>query len=309
MEIKEIDYENFGKCVLVTNGIIDAVVTIDLGPRIIRFGFCGGENLFYNDSERIYKIPTGNSGGANESGGTFYYYGGHRLWLSPERSLKTVLPDNEAVVYSVLPDGVRFSKPKQKGPNFQTGFEIIMSEDAADIMVVHTAKNLTKETQPCGLWPVTMLSGDGIVVLPQNTDSGNVYRPNRTLVLWPGTDVRDERMFFGNRYLTIQKTSDNDKALRVGCNNVLGWAAFIGPHNTFMKRYVHGVQAVYPDFGSSCEVGLQKDFTEIQSLSPMYRVEPGQEIKHVENLSVYQTRNSIDPKDEEGIAKYIENLK
>jgi hypothetical protein len=309
VEIKEIDYENFGNCVLITNGIIDVVVTIDFGPRIIRFGFSGKENLFYNDVERLYKIPVEAPDTTDERCRMFYYYGGHRLWLSPERSAKTVLPDNDAVVYSILPDGVRFLQPKQKTSNIQTGFEIIMGEDAADIMVVHTAKNCSKEPQPCGLWPITMLEGDGVVILPQNTDTNNAFRPNRTLVFWPGTDVRDERIFCGNRYLTLRKTSENDKPLKIGCNNVFGWAAFIGPHYTFMKRYVHNVQAVYPDFGSSCEVSLEKDFTEIQSLSPMYRIEPGQGIKHVENFSVFQTRNSVDPKSEDGIAKYIENLK
>ncbi len=79
MEIKEIDYENFGHCVLITNGIIDAVVTVDFGPRIIRFGFSEMENLFYCDSERDYKIPPENSDGGDESNQTFYYYGGHRF--------------------------------------------------------------------------------------------------------------------------------------------------------------------------------------------------------------------------------------
>ena len=306
MELKEIDYENFGHCVLITNGIIDAVVTVDFGPRIIRFGFSNMENLFYCDSERAYHIP---AEGAEKDNGTFYYYGGHRLWLSPGHFSKTVFPDNDAVVYSILPDGVRFLQPKWKEIGFQAGLEIIMSEDAADIMVVHMAKNLTKEAQPCGLWPITMLAGDGVAILPQNTDAGNPFRPNRTIVYWPETDIRDKRIFCGNHYLTLQRTLENDKPMKIGCNNVLGWAAFVGQHYTFMKRYVHSVQAVYPDFGCSCEICLQKDFTEIQSLSPMYRVEPGQEIKHVENLSVYRTYNSVDPKDEAGIQRYIENLK
>lgn len=309
LEIKEIDFENFGKCVKISNGIIDVVVTVDFGPRIISFGFSGKENLFYQDTERKYKIPISNPDITDETEPTFYFYGGHRLWLSPERSAKTIYPDNAPIVYSVLPDGVCFSQPKQKATNIQAGFEIIMGEDAADIMVVHTAKNCSKEPQACGLWPITMLSGDGLIILPQNTDNNNFYRPNRTLVFWPNTDIRDERIYYGNRFVTIRQTGKNETPLRIGSNNVFGWAAFAGHNYTFMKRYVHSSQAVYPDFGSSCEISLQKDFVEMQSLSPMYRVEPGQGIKHVENLSVFQTRNSVNPEDENGIAKYIENLK
>lgn len=309
MEIKEIDYENFGKCVKISNGIIDVVVTIDFGPRIISFGFSGNENLFYNDIDRKHTISIDNPELTGENDNVFYYYGGHRLWLSPERSSKTIYPDNAPVVYSILPDGVSFTQPKQKTTNIQAGFEIIMGEDAADIMVVHTAKNYSKEPQACGLWPITMLKGDGLIVLPQNTDTNNSYRPNRTLVYWPGTDIRDERIFYSNRFVTIKHKHDNAKPLKIGTNNVFGWAAYVGHNYTFMKRYVHSSQAVYPDFGSSCEINIQQDFIELQSLSPMYRIEPGQGIKHVENLSVFHTRNSVDPEDEDGIARYIDNLK
>lgn len=309
MEIKEIDFESFGKCVKISNGIIDVIVTIDFGPRIISFGFSGSENLFYVDADQKYKIAVENQNLSDEHDHTFYYYGGHRLWLSPERSAKTIYPDNVPVVYSILPDGVSFVQPKQKTTCIQAGFEIIMGEDAADIMVVHTAKNCSKETKPCGLWPITMLKGNGLVILPQNTDNNNSYRPNRALVYWPGTDICDERIFYGNRFVTVRHDQKDDRPLKIGINNVFGWAAYVRHNYTFMKRYVHSSQAVYPDFGSSCEIGLQKDFIELQSLSPMYRIEPGQGIKHVENLSVFQTRNSVDPKDESGIARYIENLK
>lgn len=292
----------------MTNGIIDVTVTVDFGPRIIGFGFSGMESVFYRDPERTCRISLDGPDDADERSRTFYYYGGHRLWLGPGRSTKAVPPDNDTVVYSILPDGVRFLQPKQKATGFQAGFEVVMGEDAADIMVVHTAKNLSKETQPCGLWPITMLAGEGVVILPQNTDTGTPLRPNRTLVLWPETDIRDERIFCGNRYVTLRKTAGG-KVLKIGCNDVLGWAAFVGPRFTFMKRFVHSPQAVYPDFGSSCEVCFQNDFTEIQSLSPMYRVEPGQEIRHVENLSLYRTHSSVDPKDEDGIAGYIDKLK
>lgn len=309
MEIKEIDYENFGKCVLLTNGVIDAIVTIDFGPRIIYFGFCGKENIFYVDSDRSYRILCENAEDKTDLQQMFCYYGGHRLWLSTERSARTIIPDNSPVVYSILSDSVRFTASRSKNAIFQTGFEIFISEDTADIMVSHTVKNISREAQPCGLWPITMLEGNGVVVLPQNSDTSDDFRPNRALVLWPGTELQDDRIFIGNRFLTIRKETENSAPLKIGCNNVFGWAAFVGQRYTFLKRYVHDVQAVYPDFGSSCEIALQKDYTEIQSMSPMYRVEPGQEIKHVEDLSIHLTSNCLDAKDEDAVLKYMENLK
>ena len=306
LEVKEINYQCFGKCVKISNGIIDAIVTINLGPRIVFFGLTGEENIFYEDSNRAYRITTEVQTTGNDT--TFYYYGGHRLWLSTERSAKSGLPDNEPVVYSVLSDSVRFIPPKQDASAFQTGMEIVMGEGAADTMIVHTAKNCSKEVQTCGISAITMLSGDGLLILPQNTEDDITFRPNRSIVLWPGTDIRDERLHLGNRYLSVRQETGCSKLLKVGSNNILGWAAFVGRKYTFLKRYVHNPQAVYPDFGSSCEFSLHPDFAEIQSLSPVYRVEPGMGIKHVENLSIFRTHTCVDPEDEDGIERYINNL-
>lgn len=306
MEINEIEDENFGKCVKISNGIIDAVVSIDFGPRILFFGFTGEANVFYTDPSRRCKIPLDPVSGQPE---TFYYYGGHRLWFSRERSVKTILPDNEPVVYSILPDSVRFLPPRPKWSDFQVGFDIIMGEDASDIMVVHTAKNCSREVRTCSLWPITMLSGNGLLILPQNVEEDSPFLPNRTVVYWPGTDIRDSRIFYGNRYLTVARAAGSEKALKIGCNNALGWSAFVGEKYTFLKRYVHNPQAAYPDFGCSCELQIDEDYTEIQTLSPVYRVEPDQGIRHVENLSLFRTHCSVSPQDESGITQYIDNLK
>ncbi len=309
MEIKEIEFENYGKCVRITNGIISAVVTIGVGPRIISFGYCDGENLLYNDLERKYSVPAGKDVPFGENSSAFYYYGGHRLWLNPRRPGQSIYPDNSPVVYSVLPDGVSFQAPKQKTTDLQAGFEIIMGEDASDIMVVHTVKNCSKEPQACGLWAITMVRPDGVAILPQNTDGSDLGHPNRSVVFWPETNIRDGRVFFGNRFITIRHEAGNETPFKMGINNVPGWMAYVRHDFTIMKRYVHTPQAVYPDFGCSSEVRLRSDFAELQSLSPVYRIEPNARIKHVENLSIFHTPNSVDPTDEDGIAKYVENLK
>ncbi len=302
LKIQETEFENYGKCVRITNGILDVVVTIDFGPRIIFLGFSGHANVLYGDRERRYTLPR-----SKPENGTFYYYGGHRLWISPARA-SGFYPDNSPVVYSILSDSVSFLAPKQKTTEIQAGFEVMMGEDATDIMVIHTAKNCSKEARTFGLWPATMLPGGGVAVLPQNPDSSDALRPNRAVVLWPGTRIRDGRIFYGDRFLTVRHEAENGAPLKIGINNVLGWAAYVGREYTLMKRYVHNPQAAYPDFGSSCEICLKKDFAELESLSPLYRVEPGETIRHVENISLSHTRNCLNPTDEDDIAHYFETL-
>ena len=69
--VKEIEsFKEYGKCVSISNGVIEALVTIDLGPRIISFGYVGGTNFMSSDraAYEIRNIPI--SGARAELGKT-----------------------------------------------------------------------------------------------------------------------------------------------------------------------------------------------------------------------------------------------
>lgn len=83
--VREVNFKNFGKCIEISNGSIEALVTVDLGPRIIRFGFIGGENEFCDEVPVV--IDVGDD--------KFYLRGGHRLWHSPENMPRSYMPDNK----------------------------------------------------------------------------------------------------------------------------------------------------------------------------------------------------------------------
>lgn len=306
MKVKETDDPIYGKCVLITNNRIQAAVTVDVGPRIIDFGFCGDENLLYQDVEQKYKIPLSDTG--NGKAGFFHPYGGHRLWITPERSAAALSPDDSPVVYSILADGVSFTPPKRKTADIQLGFEIMMGEGASDIMIVHTAENCSKSVKACGLWPITMLKGGGLAIVPQSEDRSEPRRPNRAVIFWPGTDIRDRRITYGNRFIAIRHIKGESIPLKIGCNDVPGWVGYVGKKNTLVKRFVFNSQAAYPDFGCSCEVRLEPDFAEIDSFSPLYRMEPGEKIKYVENISIYHTEHAEIMDSEDGIDAYFNSL-
>jgi len=289
--------------------MIDIVVTIDCGPRIVRFGYIDEENVLYNDLERKYVNHDSSIADRYGKDSAFNCYGGHRVWLSPERMPETYYPDNEPVVYGILPEGVSFTPARQKRNEMQLSFEVIMSEGTTDIMVVHSAKNCSKERQTCALWAVTMMNGGGIELIPQNQDNNSMHLPNRIITAWPYTDMRDKRISITNKHLTIQHDGSCEDALKLGTNNVLGCAAYCNGGYTMVKRYVHNSQAQYPDFGCSYETYVCKDYVEMESLSPLYTIESGEGIRHVENLSLFKTNNCPFPTDEDAIDQYIANLK
>lgn len=307
-EVKEIQFENYGRCVQISNGLVDVVVTIEVGPRIVRLGFVNEENLLYNDLER--KLMNSDPSLAERYGkdSVFYSYGGHRVWLSPERMPETYYPDNDPVVYGVLPDGVTFTPGRQRRNEMQLGFEVMLGDGATDIMVVHTAKNLSKEKQTCALWAVTMLNGGGVEVIPQNRENGSGKAlPNRMLSVWPYTDLHDLRLTVSNRFVKIRHDPEMEAPLKIGLNNNLGWAAYHSGKYTIVKRFIHNTQAAYPDFGCSYETYVCGGYVEMQTLSPLYNIEPGEGIRHVENIALFKTESPL-PEDENLIDEYIEGL-
>ena len=199
MDLKEIDFENYGKCVQLSNGVIDLVVTIDCGPRIVRFGFIGNENILYNDLDRKFKVQNEFMDDYYSEGAACYFYGGHRLWLAPERMPESYFPDNDPVIYALLPDGVTFSSAKQKNNDVQTRLEIVMGDNTSDVMLVHSVKDVYKRqgmvrgkegsvtqipilTMPNDdvTHPVPDLTGyitEGQIVLDRALDNSGIYPP------------------------------------------------------------------------------------------------------------------------------------
>lgn len=308
-EVKEIQFENYGRCVQISNGLVDVVVTIEFGPRIVRFGFVNEPNVLYNDLNRKYVNRDPLLAERYGKDAAFYSYGGHRVWLSPERMPETYYPDNDPVVYGVQPDGVSFTPGRQKRNEMQLGFEVLLGDDATDIMVVHSAKNCSKEKQTCALWAVTMLPAGGVEVIPQNSlPCANPLSPNRVIAVWPVTDLKDPRISVSNRFITVRADPQRDDPLKIGTNDLAGWAAYRSNGFTLIKRYVHSSQAAYPDYGCSYETCVCGDYVEMQTLSPLYSIEPGEGIRHVENLSLFKTEESW-PEDDDAIDSYFADLK
>ena len=96
ISIKEVRYKNFGKCLFISNDLMEVLVTVDIGPRIIKCNLKGKENMMFEDVERNFSNDVSSMFGEEK---TWYTYGGHRIWLSPEGFPETYYPDNDKVLY------------------------------------------------------------------------------------------------------------------------------------------------------------------------------------------------------------------
>src|ERR1039458_8429636 len=55
VQIEKIDYKGWPNSYRVSNSEVELVVTGDVGPRVIRFGFVGGQNLLKEYPEQLGK--------------------------------------------------------------------------------------------------------------------------------------------------------------------------------------------------------------------------------------------------------------
>lgn len=53
MNLERVSYKGWENCLKLGNGKVELVVTTDVGPRILLFGFAGGQNLFKNYEEQM----------------------------------------------------------------------------------------------------------------------------------------------------------------------------------------------------------------------------------------------------------------
>jgi hypothetical protein len=94
--ISATEYAGWPHCYRLTNGEVEVVVTTDVGPRVIRCGFAGGQNLF-----KEFRDQLGKSGEPD-----WQPRGGHRLWLAPESVDLSYGLDNSPVGAAIEGDSI-----------------------------------------------------------------------------------------------------------------------------------------------------------------------------------------------------------
>lgn len=283
ISIKETTYKNFGKCLAITNDAMELYVTIDIGPRIIKCNLLGHDNLMFEDIERK---KTNDVSSVYGEGKTWFIYGGHRMWLSPEKFPETYYPDCEKVVYSVGPSGASFDSAVQVVTGLQFSMNITMDETEPKVTITHTVKNTKKDPITGAMWCLSVMDKGGAVVVPQPTEDTGLLA-NRVLAIWPYTDMTDSRIFFGERYIALRQNPEIDRNIKFGINNTAGKIAYINYGQALVKSFApNHPDGVYPDYGCSCESFACDLFIEAETLSELQTIKKGESIVHTETWTL-----------------------
>ncbi len=277
MIIEKTSYRGWPNCYRISNGEVEVIVTGDIGPRIMRYGFVDGQNFFKEFADQM-----GKSGEAE-----WQPRGGHRIWFAPEDPVKTYAPDNSPARIVPQSDGVIATGKVEALTGLEKQIEVKMAGSGTSVEVIHRIRNAEGDAweTPMAPWALTMLApgGYGIHHFPPRGTHPEMLLPTNPLVMWAFTNLADPRWTLLECYLVLRQDPANSTPQKLGSFNRDTLGAYYLNGEMFIKRTrADGEPTAYPDFGCSFETFTNADFLELETLGPLRRLQPGETVTHTE---------------------------
>ena len=291
--METVNYLNLPNCQRLCNGAVEVIVTTDIGPRIIRYGFVGEDNALGECPEAKVETELGD----------WRPWGGHRLWTAPEAIPRSYVPDNRPIPFEAAgTHTIRLRPPVEAETGMEKTMTVTLDETGTRVTVHHQITNRNLWAIDAAPWALTILAGGGTVILPQEPyrSHDDCLLPARPMVLWHYTDLSDPRWSWGRKYVQLKVDAALKEPQKIGIANKQGWAGYLrgngagynvlqnGPKTLFVKQFPYQEGATYPDEGCNCEVYTAESFVEVETLAPMHHLEPGGSAEHVEHWYLFR---------------------
>lgn len=278
--MEQVEYQGWKNCYRLENGKIELIITADVGPRLIRFGFIGEDNEFGEFEDML-----GLTGGDE-----WRIYGGHRFWHAPESKPRTYFPDNYPITVEESGNIVRVIQPVETTTGISKQIDIAIADDSPSVRVTHRLINENLWDVELAAWALSVMAKEGCAIVPQpprgkHEDS---LLPVNSMTMWAYTDMSDPRWRWLEKYVILLQDPIARKPQKVGLMTPDGWAAYIRNGHMFVKTFEFQPGRHYPDLGCSVEIFTNADMLELETLGPVERVSPGGCLEHVENWFLFR---------------------
>ncbi len=306
VEVEQFRFGKYGDCLKLSNDKTELIATVEIGPRIIKFGKIDGPNEFFEDIEdKSNRMANDLLEYYGNNKGGWHIYGGHRLWIAPESYPECYYPDNRKVDYEIIENGFILKQEPQTENGIQYNIKVVMSQDGT-IDVSHYITNISKEVKEFAPWALTVMAVGGLEVIPVNKrDTGLLH--NMNLSVWSYTDLSDERLTLGTDYIKIKSTADTDRKFKLGVSVESGYVLYFNHGNMFVKKFEpFSPEDKYPDNNVNFETYTCSLFTEIESLGKLIKLNPDDTVCHKETWQL--VTDVAEPETDKEISNIIENF-
>lgn len=276
--MEKINYGGWENCYRLANNQIELIITGDVGPRIIRFGFIGEENMFKEFSDQMGKTESDE----------WLAFGGHRLWHAPESQPRTYFPDLDPVHIQETENGMIATQKPEPTTGLQKQLEIKLLPDQPEAVIKHKLINHNLWAVETAPWAISVMAAGGVAILtlPERGTHPEFILPTSCLSIWPYTNLSDSRWILGERYILLNQDKKIAAPQKLGVFASDGWAAYANFNNLFIKQVPIQYDGIYPDLGVNFEVFTNDEMLEVESLGPFESIPPKGQIDHLEHWTL-----------------------
>jgi hypothetical protein len=257
---------------------VELVVPSEIGPRILRYGFVDGQNLFHN-----FPHALGKSGEVQ-----WQNRGGHRLWVAPEHATISKALDNGPVEITAEDLRLVIRQAVEAESGMAKEIEVSLAAKGSGVTLRHRITNRNQWAVRFAPWALSVMRPGGTAVtgFPPRFRHDERLLPTNPLVMWGYTDFSDARWRFTRRFLLLRQDTQATAPQKTGLFAEDAWAAYSVNDELFIKRARADSREEYPDCGCSVEIFTNQNMLELETLGPMRVVEPGEAAEHVEEWSL-----------------------
>jgi len=304
--IQEISYAGWKRNLRIQGPTTELVITLDVGPRVIRYAHHEARNMFVEMPEQM--------GGSGED--EWMIRGGHRFWTAPEADHSYEL-DNVPVDYKKIGEaGIEISSPVSPF-GFQKTLRVELLKNEV-VRLTHLLTNTGEKPLDVTPWALSVMAPGGTAFIPQprldfhpmefpegRETKPEDFLPNREMILWPFTNLTDGRYTFSEHFLRVSQHPEKP-ATKIGLKLATGWVAYQNCDYVFAKHLTYDPAQPYPDHGSNFELFTNIKILELESLAPDLPLNPGETREHIEHWVLRKTTDDL--RDEKNAVKFFAEL-
>lgn len=273
MAITKQSYRKWNDAYQIISGDARLNIVTEVGPRALSLTLGRGPNLLFDDVDEVI---------ADDD---WKIIGGHRFWVAPETAATyagDIVTNCEATIDG---DTLRITAPPDEATGFQKSLAV--SPAPGGFRLVHTLSNVGGVLTPPGsIWALTCMRPVGKCAIPwiHGTKDWRLA----SIQYWDkwmdhGSDIESKQWVETSDLFEIHPTGEEGK---VGSATTGGWVGQWSDDATFIKQFTPQRGGQYPDGGCTIELYTCEYFIELETLSPLATLAPGESISHEERWFV-----------------------